>query len=85
LSQCLLSRIYADHAIAVHAVTAVWYCSTRCCALLNRTITNANSTTAATEALTAAGFAVLDMTVPGLELFAQSFGRPSSWPGPSGG
>lgn len=74
-----------NEAFAVHAVTAVWCCNARCCALLNRTITNANLTTAAREALTAAGLAVLGMTVPRLELFAQSFGAPSGWPGLSGG
>jgi len=37
----------ADRAIAVYAVTAVWYGNARCRALLNRTITNANTTTAA--------------------------------------
>jgi hypothetical protein len=50
--------------------------------LLDRTITNANPATAAREALMAAGFAVLGMTVPRPELFAQSFGAPvgSAWP-----
>jgi len=66
----------ADQAIAVHAVIAVRYCKARCRTLLDRTITNANSITAAREAVTAAGFAVLDLTVPGLELFAQPFGAP---------
>jgi chromosome partitioning protein len=54
----------------------------RCCVLLNRTITNANSTVAAREALTQAGFAVLGMTVPRLELYAQSFGAPVTSSGP---
>jgi chromosome partitioning protein len=54
----------------------------RCCALLNRTIANANSTAVAREALTAAGFTVLGMTVPRLEVFAQSFGAPVEAAGP---
>ena len=54
----------------------------RCCVLLNRTIANANSTDAAREALSAAGFAVLGMTVPRLELFAQSYGAPVESAGP---
>ena len=61
-----LTKLNADQAIAVHAVTAVRYCKARCYALLNRTVTDANSTTAAREALTATGFAVPDMTVPGV-------------------
>ena len=33
----------ADRAIAVYAVTAVWYGNVRCRALLNRTITNVST------------------------------------------
>jgi chromosome partitioning protein len=54
----------------------------RCCILLNRTITGTNSITAAREALSAAGFAVLGMTVPRLEIFAQSYGAPVDSAGP---
>jgi hypothetical protein len=72
----------SNRSIAVHAVTAVRYCNAQCCALLSRTITNANPATAAGEARTAAGFAVPGMTVPGLELFAQSFGAPVEPAGP---
>ena len=67
---------------AINDVNAERAVPARCCALLNRTITNANSTTVAREALTAAGFAVLGMTVPRLELFAQSFGAPVQSAGP---
>ena len=48
----------------------------RCCILLNRTIMHANSTGAARDALSSAGFAVLGMTVPRWELYAQSYGAP---------
>jgi hypothetical protein len=54
----------------------------RCCAPLNRTITNTNSATAAREARTAAGFAVLGMTMPRQELLAQSSGAPVESAGP---
>ena len=54
----------------------------RCCVLLNRTVAHANSTAAAREALSAAGFAVLGMTVPRLEVFAQSYGAPVDSAGP---
>jgi chromosome partitioning protein len=48
----------------------------RVAVLLNRTITNANSTTDAREALTGLGYDVLEDTVPRLEIYAQSFGGP---------
>ena len=54
----------------------------RCCILLNRTITGTNSISSAREALTGAGFAVLGMTVPRLEIFAQSYGSPVDSAGP---
>jgi hypothetical protein len=71
-----------NRSIAVHAVTAVRYCNARYCALPSRTITNANPATPAGEARTAAGFAVPGMTMPRLELFAQSFGAPAEPAGP---
>jgi chromosome partitioning protein len=54
----------------------------RCCVLLNRTVAHANSTGAAREALTGSGFAVLGMTVPRLEVYAQSFAGPIDSAGP---
>jgi chromosome partitioning protein len=54
--------------------------------LLNRTVANANSTSEARDALGQLGYDVLSLTVPRLELFAQSFGSPvyttgTVWPG----
>lgn len=60
----------------INEVNAERAVPSRCCVLLNRTVANANSTSAAREALSAAGFAVLGMTVPRLEIYAQSFGAP---------
>lgn len=60
----------------IAAVNAERGIPARCCVLLNRTVAHANSTSAAREALSAAGFAVLGMTVPRLEIYAQSFGAP---------
>lgn len=60
----------------VEAINPARLVPARCCVLLNRTITNANSTAVAREALSAAGFSVLGMTVPRLELYAQSYGAP---------
>jgi chromosome partitioning protein len=60
----------------IEAVNPARAVPARCCVLLNRTVAHANSTTAAREALSAAGFAVLGMTVPRLEIYAQSFGVP---------
>jgi chromosome partitioning protein len=60
----------------INEVNAERHIPARCCVLLNRTVAHANSTSAAREALSAAGFTVLGMTVPRLEIYAQSFGAP---------
>jgi len=54
----------------------------RSCILLNRTVANAMSTDIARQQLTAAGFSVLGMVVPRLEMFAQSFNAPIQSAGP---
>jgi chromosome partitioning protein len=55
---------------------AVRVAPARSAILLNRTVSRANSTTDAREALTGLGYDVLQNTVPRLEMFAQSFGAP---------